>query len=434
MPRTPSPSIGSKLQDRLKTVKPETVRTGPLWKGPCAEGPLGGVTFSMLTRWLSCRERARVQYIEGIKPVERFNHRTDYGTMWHLCEEKHAANEDWLSPLITHVEGLAKKFPMDRDPIFHWFNVCNTQFPVYAEHWSKHDDVKKRMPLMQEQVFDVPYKLPSGRVVRLRGKFDSVDLIGVIPCKCKGANKRCTICKGSGNDPRNGKIYLQENKTKGDVDIQAIQRQLTWDLQTNLYLTALHYHMGFIGEDSMIAGVRYNVVRRPLSGGKGTITRSEGTKGAKCSKCKGEGTHPVSKGVFAPVTPCVKCRGQGRINAKPAESWEAFYGRLEQVIRDDPGHFFSRWKTEVTPHDIQRFRRECLDPILENIIDWYAQVTKTNHGGPVAGNYRTPLNWRHPFGSINTIDEYGAGDVDEYINNRSMTGLRRVNTLFEELT
>lgn len=390
MPRTPSArqSASSKLQERLKD-RNVAVDSGHkvLWQGPCAEGPNGGITFSMLTRFLTCRERFRVQYIDGIKPVERFNHRTDYGTMWHLCEEALASNNVWVAKLEDHCDLLIRRFPLDQENILHWYNVCRTQFPVYVEHWRQHDDVKKRVPLMQEQVFDVPYKLPSGRTVRLRGKFDSVDLI-------------------------DGGVWLQENKTKGDVDVQQIQRQLTFDLQTMMYLialteaskdTAIRTPAWQIGESKTpIKGVRYNVVRRPLSGGKGTIVRHKPTK-----------SNP-----------------QG-------ESWEDYYKRVEQVIRENPDHFFSRWKTEVLPGDIQRFRRECLDPILENLCLWYEWVNDrlSPHDPAFAkGMYTTNfITWRHPFGAVNTIDEYGSSDVDEYINNRSMTGLRRVNTLFEEL-
>ena len=76
----------------------------------------------------------------------------------------------------------------------------------------------------------------------MRGKWDSVDYIG----------KR---------------VYLQENKTKGDIDEQAIRHNLHFDLQTMLYMTALTEEL----EPQKIAGVRYNVIRRPLSGGKGSI-------------------------------------------------------------------------------------------------------------------------------------------------------------------
>lgn len=386
MPRTPA---ASKLQQLLKTVKPEAVPTGPLWKGPCAEGPNGGITFSMLTRFLTCRERFRINYIEGIKPVERFNHRTDYGTMWHLCEEHLARAGDWMVHLTNYCNQLVRKFPLDQENILHWYNVCRTQFPIYVEHWRRHDDVKKRKPLEQEQVFDVPYKLPSGKVVRLRGKRDGADLI-------------------------DGGGWLFETKTKGDVDVQQIQRQLTFDLQTMMYLTVLEFdeefwqrmREKFPGKGRRpfkVQGVRYNVVRRPLSGGKGTIVRHKPTK-----------SNP-----------------QG-------ESWDDYYKRVEQVIRENPDHFFARWKTEVLSSDIDRFRRECLDPILENLCHWYDHVTdevQIEQGiFGIGGAVDICPHWRHPFGAVNTIDEYGASDVDEYINNRSMTGLRRVNTMFEELT
>lgn len=357
--------------------------SGPLWKGPSAEGPLGGITFSMLSKWLCCKERFRVQYIEGIKPVERFNHRTDYGTMWHLCEEHLARAGDWMVHLTNHCAQLARRFPMDRAEIEKWASVCSVQFPVYVEYWSKHDDVKKRTPLMQEQVFDVPYKLPSGRVVRLRGKFDSVDLI-------------------------DGGVWLQENKTRGDVDVQQIQRQLTFDLQTMMYLVALlnlpvadksGRVYADVCEPGLIKGVRYNVVRRPLSGGKGTIVRHKATKN------------------------------------KPEETWDSYYARVGQVIRDDPGHFFARWKTEILPADIARFRRECLDPILESLCNWYHSITNQ----PITGfdqdcRINFGLHWRHPFGAVNNIDEYGASDLDSYIESGSMAGLRRTDRLFEELT
>jgi len=187
----------------------------PLWQGPCAEGPLGGITQSMLVRFLSCRERFRLKYICGLEPHDKWNHRLGYGNMWHVCEEAHAANEAHEPKLCYHTEDQLKRYPMQREEITKWFRVCQVQFPEYVKYWSEHPDVQNRTPLMQEQVFDVPYTLPSGRVVRLRGKFDSVDLI-------------------------DGGVYLQENKSRGDIDKLQVERQLKFDLQTLMYSVALH--------------------------------------------------------------------------------------------------------------------------------------------------------------------------------------------------
>ena len=43
------------------------------------------------------------------------------------------------------------------------------------------------------------------------------------------------------------------------------------------------------------------------------------------------------------------------------------------------------------------------------------------------------LTWRHPFGSVNWLDEGGSSDLDEYLATGSTVGLRQVEELFPEL-
>ena len=387
------------LIDKLKNKKlrqPQPQRKGPVWGGPEKEG----ITFSLLSRFLTCRERFRILVVEGLKPVERWNHRIGYGNMWHVCEEVLAKGGDWSGscaggPLGDYSKELCRKYPMDQADIEKWYLVCRTQFPIYARHWREHPDVLERTPLLQEQVFDVPYKLPSGRTVRLRGKWDSVDLIG------KG--------KGAG-------IYLQENKTKGDIEPEQMRRQLTFDLQTMMYLVALEqFRVHTNGSDAEkwpafwkwcqqpIRGVRYNVVRRPLSGGRGTIKQHAPTK-----------SRPMG------------------------ESTEDYYNRLRGIIdgsaEDAPGpeYFFMRWKTEISKADVDLFRKRCLDPILEQLCDWWNWVFCPNTKGEYFDS-SSGLHWQHPFGCVNTIDEYGHTDLDEYIRSGSEVGLARTQNLFPEL-
>ncbi len=369
-------------------------QTGPLWKGPEEDG----ITFSMLSRFLVCRERFRLYALEGFKPADHFNHRIEYGQMWHTCEEALAGDRAWIAELTRYTRTLLLKYPLQQEQVEHWYSVCTVQFPLYVDWWAKHPDVLDRAPLLQEEVFNIPYKLPSGRTVKLRGKFDSVDLIG------KG--------KGAG-------VYLQENKTKGDINERQLQRQLTFDLQTMLYLVALNTdgeHKYIIDEqlkhDWSILGVRYNVVRRPLSGGKGTIVQH------KPSKKNPQG-----------------------------ESKDEFYGRLAQYIKDEPQTYFMRWKCEVTAGDIAKFRSECLDPILEQLCDWYDWIRFVEtekiqlwdndvQFGVCCKDDKThasAIHWRHPFGVYNVLDEGGSSDLDEYLATGSELGLQRVNKLFTEL-
>lgn len=395
------------LADRLKTIGIKPVpgkRTEPLWQGPEDGGDMGGVTQSMLSRWLTCRERARLHYIEGLKGEPRFSAPMEYGSIWHVCEQQLAQGTDpncrtdqW-APLITYCRKLCRQYPTQQADVEKWMQVCKVQFPQYVQFWQTHPDVQERTPLLQEQVFHVPYQLPSGRTVYLKGKWDSVDLVG----------------KGSAAG-----IVLKENKTKGDIDEERIRRQVTFDLQCMLYLTALYQDTGIevleeAKEKTAIKGVCYNVIRRPLSGGKGSIVRKKGRPSRKLKSGK------MSKVVAEETT-------------------AAFYTRLGKVIAAAPETFFMRWRIEVSQADVDKFRRTCLDPILENLCWWYEQVTyrgDTPHKfmADIFHRYGVPpMNWRHPFGCRSVLDEGGASDLDWFLETGSEVGLQRVDELFGEL-
>jgi len=367
-------------------------RSKPLWGGPEKEG----VTNSLLQRFLACRERFRVSVIEGLGPPETFNHRIEYGNMWHTCEE---ALEDWEDALRVYASNLASVYRDQQEQVAHWHMVCRTQFPIYLEYWMKHPEVVNQDPILREEVFAVPIRLPSGRSVILRGKWDGVSVIG------KGGK---------------GKLYLEEHKTRGDVDPAQIQKQLMFDHQTMIYVTALQAAIDqedpdtSVGElpifpKKRVAGIRYNVIRRPLSGGKHSIRRLKPTK-----------SNP-----------------QG-------ESAEAYYARLGGLIQEEPDHYFHRWTASVQPSDIVAFRTQYLEPILEQLCDWYHWVT---NGDPWdkdrVGRHKTPdmvprnidcsIHWRTPYGLWSAITQGGQTDLDAYLDTGSTVGLERVRTLFPEL-
>lgn len=215
-------------RERAKGMKLPTKKPA-VWAGPESDADNGGITFSLLSRFLCCRERFRLLVVEGLKPREEFNHRLEYGNLWHVCEEAFAAfgnkpmvtrfgRTEWEGRLTDEARTLCRKYPTQQEQVQHWYNVCKVQFPLYVEHWSRHPDVTNREPLLSEEVFKVPYTLPSGRVVYLRGKWDSVDLV---------------------THRRQKGIWLQENKSKGDIKPELLQRQLTFDLQVMLYAIAL---------------------------------------------------------------------------------------------------------------------------------------------------------------------------------------------------
>jgi hypothetical protein len=394
-PRSATPADG----------RTSTSRGAPLWDGPEADTPNGGVTQSLLGNFLVCRERFRIKVVEGLQSADSFRRALEFGNLWHILEENFARTgqtEKAFSDLHSYAALLCKKYPLQQEEIFHWYNVCKTQFPYYTEYWRKQPDVKERTPLLQEQAFNVPYRLPSGRVVRLRGKWDSVDLIG----------------KG-----RSAGIYIQENKTKGDINEQQLKHQLSsgFDLQTGLYAVAFieqkkenGIERPFKGSLAPFRGVRYNVIRRPLSGGRGSIVRHKPTK-----------SNPAG------------------------ESAAEFYARLGGIIAAEPEYFFMRWKIELLPADVERFRRECLDPILEQICDWWDWITYypiTDHKSPFGLDYRNSegneLNnykrfqhhhFRFPYGVYSQLLDGGETEIDEHMTSGSTLGLTRATNLFPEL-
>ena len=397
MPKA-KPSVSSALKKSGAKI-PEKPK--PLWAGPCDPGPNGGVTQSLLSRFIVCRERFRVKVIEGLSPIPSFQHRMEYGNLWHTCEEHSVAEENeiepgptghtWEEALRIYAQGLCKKYPIQQKEVVHWENVCRIQFPVYQDYWSKHPDMLNRTPLLQEEVFNVSYELPSGRTVWLRGKFDSVDLVQ--SKKDKGSNG----------------IWLQENKTKGEINEQAILRQITFDLQTMFYQTALkEYDLAALqnptldkyvskhGAGDIFRGVRYNVIRRPLAGGKGSIRKHQPTK-----------SNPAG------------------------ESDAAFYSRLAGIIQESPSDFFYRWNVVITRSDTERFKQQFLIPCLEQLCDWWEVMM--NLPSCVKSFSRSHQHYRMPYGVYNPMLEGGFSEVDEYLMTGSMVGLRRAETLFPEL-
>lgn len=369
MPKTKSKS--SSIDDAIRKASAESAGREPVWKGPSGIGPQGGITNSLLARYLACKERFRVLTVVGLRPHDRFNPRMEFGNMWHACEEELAAGLKHCEKLKSCIDDMSRRYPMNRDDITLWTDKCVALFPRYVEHWSRHPDVLARKPLLQEYVFDVPYPLPSGRSVRLRGKWDAVDLI-------------------------DDGIWIQENKTKSQIDRAKLERQLGFDLQTMLYVIALEtwrdqVHVKHdIGPKNKLLGIRYNVVRRAAH-----------------------------------------------------KSAESMLKKVDEDCRNGrAGEWFDRWEVRVTEYDVKRFRRQCLDPVLENLCDdyeWWATCHKIRADVFNMEN-RTGLfplhqgrHFRFPNGIYNPLIEGGEGEVDTYLNTGSEAGLRRVEDLFPEL-
>lgn len=390
-------------QPKLRIPKNRRKPVEPFWQGPTNNGDEGGITQSRLGGYFAYPERFRVMMVLGLHAFSRFNHYIEFGNMWHMMEEYYSTHKEInLELLDPYREKLLERYPMQRQEINKWYEVTRIHFPIYTEYWSQHEDERNRKNLFSEVEFRVAYKLPSGRTAYLRGKWDGVDVI-------------------------NGKVWLQENKTKSTIDTGLIEKNLTYDLQTMFYLTALRHAATDPGAPTSIrnklckgkkpvplGGVRYNVIRRPLSGGKGSITRKKARKPTK--------TNP--QGV-------------------PQEKLSDFYKRLEETIRENSNTFFHRWDVPVSVEDLNRFEHTTLTPTLENLCDdyeWWCYCLANKHDPFDCWGTRNKhfpnhckRHYRLPYGINLGMFENGSTDVDNYLETGSIVGLRRPNTLFPEL-
>lgn len=361
-----------------KRAKTSTLppRKHPVWSGPYDDGTQScGITQSLLGRLFVCPERFRLLTVLGLRETAQFDHKIEYGQMWHVCEEAYSAKTDWKVPLRQYAISLRSRWSNHHADIDKWYEICKRQFPLYVAEYKKDD--AKRKPFMQEHVFRESYKLPSGRTILLRGKFDAV------------------IEEGKKH------LRLQENKVKGDLNEDRVVNEIGSNLQTMLYLAALRSWLDRNKhKDYQVDGVLYNMIRRPLGDWRGTFNISQ-RKGRK-----------TKKGIVG------------------AETLEEYYDRLALLIKANASHFFFRIRVEIHKHDMTKFFNECFIPRMEWLCDWWEWIKEDPQNPWRKGNH---VHWRAPFGVYDPLLEGRQGDYYNYINTGSLAGLERIDSLFGEL-
>jgi hypothetical protein len=115
---------------------------------------------------------------------------------------------------------------------------------------------------------------------------------------------------------------------------------------------------------------------------------------------------------------------------------------MNDYVLNEPEHWFARWNVLVSQSDIERYKRELLNPLLEQLCDWYEFVTTGDpwresdlHCDRVPGDPPEPngIHFRLPFGTYSSVMETGGSDLDNYLRTGSEIGLRRATSLFGEL-
>lgn len=200
-----------------------------------------GITQSMLTLFMKCREQTYLKYMKGYT-ARHMSTALEFGTIWHLCQE-HQHDKAGESPAsvarrcIRAYSNARKKtiFKTEHDAFDEICSIIQVMFPIYCKFWAEDDSQIDW--IAPEQKFAVPYTFidhkGESRTIILNGMRDRVyrenGLLGVFETKTRSRN------------------------TDGITD------DLKADFQTSFYAVAAEVDLKERPEIVM-----YNVVRKPM--------------------------------------------------------------------------------------------------------------------------------------------------------------------------
>lgn len=303
-----------------------------------------GISYSLLSRFINCRERFRIYAVEGLAPVDTTDS-LEFGTIFHKLLEYHAKGYN-----ISQLERLLTK---DKVATSFLGRMALEIFRIYIDTWKEQDAGIQYVS--QEEVFRTTIYLPSGRKVDLRGKFDEI------------------FRDKSG-------LWLQENKTKSQIDEISLEHTLPFDLQVMLYCNCIKR---IYNEAPM--GVLYNIIRKP------------------------------------------------GLKQKVKETDSDFLKRIVADINSRPEWYYVRYKISFGPNDIDNFANRTLFPLLEQVCLWWESI-KANPFQPwtLPDGSTNPHHFSRPFGVYDSFKN-GRGEYFDLITRNVTHGLGSISTVFPEL-
>lgn len=284
-----------------------------------------GVTFSMLSQFLTCRERCRIG-LQGWSTTGTGLGML-FGTVVHA-----ALQELYTGAQMGRTHGIPSSRQLDRaivvvdklwrkeHPIVSAESMqmyeravmlAQAVLPHYVRYW--HADFTELTWRAVESEFRVLRETHTGLSIPLRGKMD-------------GAYTR-------GKKPR---PWLFETKTKGHISEAPLADIMPHELQVNIYLNALQEVL-----NETPAGVLYNIVRRP------------------------------------------------QLRERQGETWDTFVKRVSDDVAERPDWYFVRMEMSVDADDLIRFSLELKDLITDFVAWWGGMAGHYKNSGQCQNMYGT---------------------------------------------
>lgn len=337
-----------------------------------------GVTQSMLSRFFIDEERFYIRNVKCLKETNR-KEAMDYGTIFHKLIELHAKlgkrfhkarvaayMQKWVMARFGEEAVLLAKIAIAE---FEEYRLWESTLPVweYVDQEVKFQENFTLPPItFSSDEGNISVRVPKGIVIPLRGRIDELIMI-------------------------DGKLWLQENKTKSRIDINSIINTIHRNIQVMFYATCIELKYGM-----PCAGVIYNVIRKP-----GQVQRT-GRKN--------------KTGIYV-----------------GGESDLQYVNRIVSEIRQDPKHYFTRLQYQFPDGAVHEWQRRTLIPYLYKIYLWWRSWEKnpTNPWEDAQGNIN-PFHAERPFGIYDPFSN-GVGEYFNYLTTGSTLGLEKNTEFFPEL-
>ncbi len=326
-----------------------------------------GVSQSLLQKFVVDKDRYHKAVVKGLRETTR-KEAMEYGSLFHKLIEVGATMPNFTRQKLNtyFYDYINRKYKSEESVMLG--RIAIEQYFLYREWYQRKPAFRY---IEAEPVFNQPYhlpplnfnpndciniRIPPGVVIPLRGRID-----GVI------------------EQPGNS-MWVEENKTKGRVDLTMLQDTIHANIQVMMY--ALCAQLKY---NRPCNGVVYNVIRKPA------------------------------------------------LRQKVAESNEAFLLRIVEDIKERDNWYFTRLEHEFRPGQVETWEREELRPLLYTVYLWWRSI-EANPMQPwkdVNGNVN-PFHGRRSFGIYDGMT-LGKGDFYDLIVYGKNANLEVVKEQFPEL-
>jgi uncharacterized protein (DUF2267 family) len=214
----------------------------------------------------------------------------------------------------------------------------------------------KARAVYQEKSFRMEHRIPGEEngIIPIRGRWDAILL------------------------DSQKELWVHENKTRSQIDVEGITAYLPHDMQTMMYAYALREHLkteeaaaAGLNPKMRIRGVIFNVIKRPQ--------HRQGNK----------------------------------------ETQDEFVARVQHEVASDPAKYFMRWHVQLDDDVIDDWVITVLNPILYSVKMWWDSISADPFN---PWKLKSPHHYKNPAG---LYTKYGRSNYFELLTRGSTFGLTR---------